>query len=91
VAAFFNFFSCEENEFDVSSEKSISPLVQWIRCTTMAAADRETLHKILHTLKQNNPNVATRPELVFPLGVTLADSTVKQFASKNELKTIKES
>lgn len=65
--------------------------VQLPDSTTATAADRDTLHTILHTWKKNNPTSKTRPTLVFPISVTLSDGTTKTVASKDELSTLKDS
>ena len=59
--------------------------------TVVAAADHKALHTILHNWRKNNPSATTRPSLVFPIKVTLADGTEKTVASKEALSALKDS
>lgn len=39
--------------------------------TTAEAADRQALHQLIRTWKQNNPGVQGRPKMVFPITVKM--------------------
>lgn len=65
--------------------------IQFPDSTTAVAADKATLHTLLHDWKENNPGSKTRPEIVFPVQVVMKDDgTVVTVNSKAELKDLKE-
>lgn len=59
--------------------------------TTASGADRQELKQAVRDWKTANPNATERPAIVFPIDVTLEDGIVQSIASKEDLKTLKES
>ncbi|MCB0608367.1 MAG: hypothetical protein H6562_16585 [Lewinellaceae bacterium] len=60
--------------------------------TTAEAADQQALKTLAHDWHEANPGVQGRPEIVFPIDVTMtADDSVVTVNSKEELKTLRES
>lgn len=60
--------------------------------TTAQAADQQNLRQLIREWRQNNPGVHARPEIVFPITVTMtADSTQVILNSREELRELKES
>lgn len=58
--------------------------------TTASAADRQELHQLLRTWRQNNPNATERPHLAFPLTVKLTDDgSLVTVNSREELHDLK--
>ncbi|MCB0665822.1 MAG: hypothetical protein KDC80_08380 [Saprospiraceae bacterium] len=59
--------------------------------TTAEVADRMELKETLRTWKADNPDSEERPELVFPITVTMEDGTEVTVESKEALVELKES
>jgi hypothetical protein len=60
--------------------------------TTAQATDQQNLRQLVREWRQNNPGVHARPEIVFPVTVTMtADSTQVILNSREELRALKES
>ena len=65
--------------------------VQFPDSTTAEAADRQALHLLIRTWKQNNPGVAGRPQIVFPVTVKMdEDGSLVTVNSREELRQLKE-
>ena len=76
--------SCFEITFPVS--------IEFPDGTTAQANNREALHQIIRTWKQNNPGVDERPQVVFPMTVKLTeDGTLVTVENREELHRLKES
>lgn len=75
--------SCFEIVFPVTIEFPDS--------TTAVATDRQVLHDLVHTWRQNNPGVQGRPKFVFPITVKMTDDgSLVTVNSADELHTLKE-
>lgn len=58
--------------------------------TTQEVADRQALKTAIRSWNSNNPTSPTRPEITFPISVTMtADGTVVTVDSKDELRQLK--
>jgi len=56
------------------------------------ATDQQNLRQLVREWRQNNPGVHARPEIVFPITVTMTtDSTQVILNSREELRALKES
>ena len=65
--------------------------VQFPDSTTASAADRQALHQLIRTWKQNNPGVQGRPQIVFPVTVKMDDDgSLVTVNSREELHQLKE-
>lgn len=59
--------------------------------TTATATDRQSLHLLIRTWRQENPGVTGRPQIVFPITVQMTeDSTQVTVNSREELRALKE-
>lgn len=59
--------------------------------TTAEAADRQALHQLIRTWKQNNPGVPGRPQITFPITVKMDDDgSLVTVNSREELRQLKE-
>jgi hypothetical protein len=75
--------SCFEIQFPIT--------VAFPDSTTAEAANRQELHGLIHTWRQNNPGVQGRPEIVFPITVKMTeDGTLVTVNSREELRELKE-
>lgn len=58
--------------------------------TTATATDRQALHQLLRTWRQNNPGATTRPQITFPLTVKMTDDgSLVTLNSREELRRLK--
>lgn len=65
--------------------------VQFPDGTTAEAADRQALHQLIRTWKQNNPGATERPQIVFPLTVKMDDDgSLVTVNSPEELRRLKQ-
>lgn len=59
--------------------------------TTAEAADRQALHELIHTWRQNNPGASSRPQITFPLTVKMDDDgSLVTVNSREELRQLKQ-
>lgn len=66
--------------------------VEFPDSTTATATDRQSLHLLIRSWRQENPGVAGRPHIAFPLTVQMTeDSTLVTVNSRDELRALKES
>lgn len=65
--------------------------IQFPDGTTATAADRQALHQLIRTWRQNNPGAAARPQIVFPITVQMDDDgSLVTLNSREELRQLKE-
>ena len=66
--------------------------IQFPDGTTASATDRQSLHQLLRTWHQANPDVQERPKMVFPITVKMTeDGALVTVNSREELHDLKES
>ncbi len=58
--------------------------------TTQTFEDGKLMRRALHDWKKANTNATSRPQLVFPISITLEDGSVQTVNTKEELRAIKE-